>query len=242
MRRDRLWPENSSNSARWPLAARALEQTFILGSVEASQAIAINEIHYNSPNKTIREEFIELYNPTDAAVDISNWSVRGGIDYFFPANTSIPARGFLIVAEHPATIASRYGIAAFGPWQGGINNDGEEITLRNALNDVVEVVDFQPEFPWPIAADGEGASMQLVNPSLDNDLGSSWRSGIPPTPGATNVVFATNAAPNTSINARRGSTALTSSHKMPPAAPGTKAGCTSIGKARWSTTAWCMTT
>jgi hypothetical protein len=38
--------------------------------------------------------------------------------------------------------------------------------------------------------------MQLVHPELDNDLGSSWRSGFVITPGATNSVFATNAAPN----------------------------------------------
>src|SRR5688500_10997564 len=38
--------------------------------------------------------------------------------------------------------------------------------------------------------------MQLVHPELDNDLGSSWRSGFVITPGAMNSVFATNAAPN----------------------------------------------
>ncbi|HKG98409.1 MAG TPA: lamin tail domain-containing protein, partial [Pyrinomonadaceae bacterium] len=172
-----------------------VEQTFVLSSVETSQAIVINEIHYNSPNNTIREEFIELYNPTDSQVDISNWRIRGGVDYFFPANTSIPAGGFVLVAEHPPTIAARFAQNAFGPWEGGINNDGEEITLRNGLNEVVDVVDFKSAFPWPISADGEGASMQLVNPALDNDLGSSWR-GATPTPGATNIIFAANAAPN----------------------------------------------
>src|SRR5207247_1279679 len=91
---------------------------------------------------------------------------------------------------------SRYGVAALGPWSGGLNNDGEDVTLRDSLDNRIDEVDFKSEFPWPIAANGGGASMQLVNPSLDNNLGSSWRSGAPATPGATNIVFASNAPPN----------------------------------------------
>jgi hypothetical protein len=35
-------------------------------------------------------------------------------------------------------------------------------------------------FPWPVASDGEGGSLELIHPSLDNDLGGSWRaSGVP---------------------------------------------------------------
>ena len=40
----------------------------------------------------------------------------------------------------------------------------------------IDRVNFDIDFPWPIAADGVGSSMELINPSLDNNLGSSWRS------------------------------------------------------------------
>ncbi|HKX61619.1 MAG TPA: lamin tail domain-containing protein, partial [Verrucomicrobiae bacterium] len=173
----------------------SVEQTLVLTVVEATPPIVINEVHYNSPENTILESFIELHNASDAAVDVSNWRVRGGVDYFLPFGTSIPARGYLVVAENPATVQSRFGVAALGPWSGGLNNEGEELTLRNAVGDEVDRVDFRSEFPWPIAANGDGPSMQLVHPSLDNDLGSSWRSATP-TPQAINAVFATNAAPN----------------------------------------------
>jgi hypothetical protein len=173
----------------------SVEQTLSLSVVEATQPVVINEVHYNSPDNTIHESFIELHNASDATVDLSNWRVRGGIDYFLPFGTSIAARGFLVVAENPATIQSRFGVVALGPWSGGLNNEGEELTLRNAVGDEVDRVDFRSEFPWPIAANGDGPSMQLVHPSLDNDLGSSWRSALP-TPGSVNSVFATNAAPN----------------------------------------------
>ena len=185
---------------------------------DAVRTVVINEFHYNPSFNPVRESFIELYNDTDATVDLSNWRLRGGVDYFFPANTFLAAHTFAVVAEDPATISNRYGVIAFGPWFGGLNNDGEEVTLRDALNDTVDKVDFKNEFPWPVAADGNGPSAQLVNPSLDNNLGSSWRSALP-TPGATNVVFSTNAAPNIrqvdhSPNAPRSTNSVTITAKV----------------------------
>jgi hypothetical protein len=77
---------------------------------------------------------------------------------------------------------------------GGLSNEGEQITLRDANGVVHDQVDYQAEFPWPVAAAGDGPSMQLIHPGLDNDLGGSWRSAAP-TPGAMNAVFAANAPP-----------------------------------------------
>jgi hypothetical protein len=79
-------------------------------------------------------------------------------------------------------------------FSGKLSNEGEQITLRDAGGVVHDTVDYGAEFPWPIAAAGQGASMQLINPSLDNDLAGSWRSASP-TPGAANSVFAANAPP-----------------------------------------------
>lgn len=77
---------------------------------------------------------------------------------------------------------------------GNLSNEGEQITLRDASGVVQDTVTYAGEFPWPIASTGQGPSMQLVNPALDNDLAGSWRSAAP-TPGAVNSVFAANAPP-----------------------------------------------
>ncbi len=170
-------------------------QDVLLVVFDVPRSVVINEIHYNPDFNPVRESFIELYNDTDAPIDISQWRVSGGVDFFFPAGTTLGARAFAIVAENPAVILSRHGRTAFGPWSGGLNNNGEQLTLRDANSVKIDEVDYRNEFPWPIAADGNGPSAQLVNAALDNDLGGSWRSA-PPTPGVTNSVFATNAAPH----------------------------------------------
>ena len=83
-----------------------------------------------------------------------------------------------------------------GPYAGSLAGNGENLRLRDAAGTTVNEVDYQTEFPWPIAAGGEGRSLELIHPGLDNQLGGSWRSSLgPPTPGALNSVFATSAPP-----------------------------------------------
>jgi hypothetical protein len=175
------------------------EQIFILETEAPDRRVVINEIHYNPDLNTIREEFIELYNPSNVPVNLSLWRLRDGVDFVFTNGTTIPAGGYLVVASDPATIQARYGVPALGPWTGNLSSDGERITLRDPADNIVDEVDYGSEFPWPIAANGNGASMELINSALDNDLGSSWASPLNPavpSPRAPNQVFATNAAPN----------------------------------------------
>lgn len=176
-----------------------IEKAFNLKTKLPERHVVINEIHYNPEQNTVREEFIELYNPDQAPVDLSLWRLRGGVDYVFPSGATLAAGGCLVVASHPDTILARYGVTALGPWTGNLSSDGERVTLRNASDEVVDEVDYKSEFPWPIAANGSGSSMELIHPALDNNLGSSWASPLNPampSPGRLNQVFATNAAPN----------------------------------------------
>jgi hypothetical protein len=143
-------------------------------------AVVINEIHYNPADNTSQEEFIELYNTGPAAVDLSNWAFTDGVAYTFPAGQQIAAGGYVVIAQSPATILAEFGAASIGPYTGGLSSDGEHLELRNGQGQVVDEVDYNVSFPWPIAADGNGASMELINPALDNNLGSSWRPSYTP--------------------------------------------------------------
>ena len=173
-----------------------VEQDVTLQVRSIPQHLVINEIHYNPANNPVLESFVELYNPATVPVDLSLWRLAGGVNYTIPAGTVVAAGGFVVVAQDPPTLLSRYGVAALGPWTGGLNNEGDRVTVLDALDKTVNEVQYASEFPWPIGANGGGGSMALVNPSLDNDLGSSWRTENPPSPGLTNRVWATNAPPN----------------------------------------------
>lgn len=178
-------------------AALSLEKDFTLNVVGESRDVVINEIHYNPADNTVRSEFIEFYNPNPEPVDMGGWRLRGGVDFNFPPGTQIAAHDYLVVAQDPLAISTVFGIAALGPWTGSLDNDGEQIALRDSGDRVVDQVDYRSEFPWPVAANGGGVSMELINPALDNDLGSSWSAPRSDTVTPTNLstVFIPSADP-----------------------------------------------
>ena len=160
----------------------------------------INEIHYDPADKTKREEFVELHNPTTGPIPLQGWGFTSGIHFTFPEGAVIPARGFVVVARDPAAFRAAFGFVPFGPWTGTLRKDGEKISLKDSTGHLVDEVEYGAGFPWPTAAHGLGASMELLHPGLDRNLGGSWRSSRPkgpisgapvagrPTPGAANSV------------------------------------------------------
>jgi hypothetical protein len=151
--------------------------------------IVINEIHYDPADETSTEEFVELVNTDTVAADLGGAYFDDGISFTFPAGTTIEAGGFLVVAQDPATLQSRFGAAARGPWTGALKNSGERVRLRNAAGATLDEVTYSDHFPWPTLAGGGGRSMELLHPGLDNDLGASWRSSTTPTSGTPTSVF-----------------------------------------------------
>ncbi|MCB0033506.1 MAG: lamin tail domain-containing protein, partial [Anaerolineales bacterium] len=165
----------------------------------ADTDIVINEIHYDPDVKTEFSEFIELYNSGALPLDLSNWTLDGGVSFTFTAGTMLPAGGYLVIAQadphgtFTSSFQDRFGFAPFAEFEGKLDNEGEKVTLRNALGEKVDEVSYEMGFPWPIS--GEGQSIELIHPMLDNEASGNWRSGGP-TPGAVNTVFATNAPPD----------------------------------------------
>jgi hypothetical protein len=174
-------------------------------------SIVINEIHYDPDVKTELVEFVELHNSGQEDIDLSGWYFSRGISYQFGVGVTLPAGDYIIVAQNPAHIQTKWnsgrnaisGHLLFGPFEGRLENDGETIELCNSHGDQIDRVDYQLGFPWPTVGDpvpenqpGSGNSIQLVNPLLDNDLAGSWRSAYP-TPAAYNeTVFLENTPPH----------------------------------------------
>ena len=165
-------------------------------SVPAFADIVINEIHYDPEPKTEHVEFIEIYNAGENAVNLSGWSFDQGIDYQF-TNVTLAAGQYWVLTENKSQFDAKFGSVFVGgtpadaEWEAGtLQNEGERITLLDASGEEVDTVNYRSEFPWPIAPNGEGVSMELLHPSLDNNLGGSWRAALSaPTPGKANSVL-----------------------------------------------------
>jgi len=142
------------------------------------------------------DEFIELHNISATNVPLyhtlypsNTWRLSSAVDFSFPTNTSIPSGGYALVvnfnsASVPDAIAFRtkYGVPEsvplYGPYSGKLDNSSESVRLgRPDMPNgpdvpfiVVDRVDYRDLPPWPVTADGLGASLQrLVNGSFGND-------------------------------------------------------------------------
>ncbi len=152
----------------------------IMAACSASADPVINEVYYESEEQCAPTEFVEIHNPDGIAVDLTDWRLDDAIQYTFPPGTTLEPDGYLVVAQNPAELTGVSGVSALGPWTGRLNNDGENIELRNSAGREVDAVDYRARFPWPIAPAEGKKSMELINPGLDNDLGSSWRASLSP--------------------------------------------------------------
>ena len=104
---------------------------FLAAAAVGAGDVIIDEIHYEAPDKTKLEEFVELYNAGGGPVDLSGWYFSNGIEFVFPPGTVLEADGYIAVAEDPASLEARFpGIRTAGPFAGHLSNDGERLVLR----------------------------------------------------------------------------------------------------------------
>ena len=147
--------------------------------------LKITEIHYNPFGDADEGEFLELWNNSGRAIDISGWSIDGIGDavtpFVFPSNTVVAQDEIFIVAKDPVVFSSIHGTPAriFGPFAGKLSNEGDTLRVRDAGPGHPATVDFVRygnDGEWPFLANGFGSSLELteVDETRDNNLGRYW--------------------------------------------------------------------
>ncbi len=100
--------------------------TVTRSSTGIDASIMINEVEQNLPGTDEGNEWVELYNPNDFAVDISGWGVSttagATVTVTIPAGTTIPAKSYYVVTFS-------------GQW---LDNSGERVILRDAAGTLVD--------------------------------------------------------------------------------------------------------
>ena len=168
-------------------------------------SIVINEINYHSADDLDTGDWVELYNPNDAPVDLSGWSFKDGDDdhsFVLPDGTLIEPRGFLVLCRDGAALESLLGVSCIGDFDFGLRNSGELVRLFDSDGLLVDSLTYGDDSPWPVEADGDGPTLELLHYSLDNTDPMHWRASIPlgGTPGRANSVL----TPPTSVASESG--------------------------------------
>ena len=166
-------------------------------SPSAGARVVINEILYHPPAGLEELQFIELYNSGEEEANVGGWAFTRGIQFKFPADTLIPANGFLVLCRNPARFKEQYDTAVAGSFSSHLSRNGERLELTDARGRVVDGVKYQDEPPWPVAADGSGSSLERICPDAGGDNPANWAGAIPGsapsrvfgTPGRTNSCY-----------------------------------------------------
>lgn len=190
----------------------------------AAGTVVINEIAWMGTQASASDEWIELYNNTQGAIDLSGWT----LSLYKPATTtpsktitlsgSIPAQGFYVIertndttiSDIPADLVSSFGT--------GLVDSGMVIQLMQNGT----MIDRTPDpcnNTWCAGSNTPKMSMERINPDGDGAESSNWATNtdaaingrdaagnlIHGTPKATNSVFSVS---ETTTSSNTGSTVM----------------------------------
>ena len=172
--------------------------------------VVINEIMYN-PGPSGRQ-YVELINVTAGIAKLFNtnfaptnawntWRFGSAFDFTFPTNTTLnPGEHILLSATPPAEFRDALGIdpavRIFGPFSGNLANSGETLKLYKpeapetngfVPQVIVDLVQYRDAYPWPSAADNDGASLEKISSTTYGNDPTNWiAASVGGTPGKTN--------------------------------------------------------
>jgi len=193
--------ERGVSFGRFPNGADALSELFATTPGTANNGIkprdlVISEIMYHPISEDSDDEFIEIRNRGAAPVNLSGWKLDDDIEFKFPANATIPAGGYFVVAADKDRLLTNYpGInaaAVFGDFKGKLSNSRGRIALTmpetvvttnptnglpetNTLHIVVDDLEYHDGGRWGQWSDGGGSSLELADVHSDNRQPSNWR-------------------------------------------------------------------
>ena len=143
-------------------------------------ALKVTELHYHPADQNGVDgkelEFIEFKNTGSKTLDLSGLALTDGIQFTFPAGTTLAPGAFVVLASNAAEFAKIYGFQPQFVYTGSLSNGGEKVVLQTSSNQVVISFTYDDETPWPIEADGGGYSLvsKETNPKSNPDSSTYW--------------------------------------------------------------------
>jgi len=206
------------NNREWRISSKIfIILLILLFFINQTNALAtpanliINEVMYNPHTNDNYNEWIELYNPTNHSINISDWHIadnfvedglEGDTDHG-DGTTIIPSHGYAIIADQGTAIYENFSIpdnairiyvddAAIG---NGLGNDNDKLILKNSTGQIIDAVEWGYNYSdvpgEPADVVNEGHSLARHQNIDTNDSSKDFYEGLIPTPGSKNTFLST---------------------------------------------------
>jgi hypothetical protein len=153
-------------------------------TVTLRHEVVINEVMYHhppifrsqeTPFTENGEQWIELYNTSDRAINLSGWRLDGEVSFLIPGGTVLGPDSYVVIANNAVALRLKYpGITVLGHFVGRLSHHSARIVLRDAAGNPADEVRYYNSHPWPAYANGGGSTLELRDPRSDNNSPESW--------------------------------------------------------------------
>ena len=129
--------------------ATAGTELLVPGSQTSGLLMQFAALDYNPISGDQDQEFFELQNTNAEDLDISGWTISGGITFTFAGGTVVPAGESIYISPSTASFRERSisptggeGRFVVGPYSGHLSNFGETLTLSDTNGFLIDSTEY----------------------------------------------------------------------------------------------------
>jgi len=167
-------------SAELDVTGETIDQEFpFFEDLDILAGLRVTELMYHAVQGA-EFDYIELQNISGVPINLNGVRLTGGIKFTFPDMQFGPGEYVLVVGDLSAFIGTGVNIA--GEYDGNLSNSGEDIIVQLARPLEAAVLRFSYSDQWYPATDGEGQSLEIIDPTAHPATwgeAASWRPGTP---------------------------------------------------------------
>ncbi|MBN2181939.1 MAG: lamin tail domain-containing protein [Sedimentisphaerales bacterium] len=130
--------------------------------MEVLAGLRVTELMYHAAEGE-QFDYIELQNINGTPINLNGVRIEGGIQFTFP-NIELASGEYVLVVSD-SSLFNGMGLNIAGEYNGKLSNKGEDILVRLARPLEAAVLRFNYNDNWYPTTDGEGLSLEIIDPA-----------------------------------------------------------------------------
>ena len=168
--------------------------------------IVITEIMYNSDDEIDSGDWVEIFNNKNSDIDLTDWVLKDeddGHEFLFSDGTILKSGNYAIIVRDSVKFKEVYdhSVDILGEMDFGLAGGSDDVRIFDNFGVIIDSVSYDDESPWPVEADGQGYSLELINIESDNSIAESWQASkyAQGSPGLENGILIDNEKYNSNL-------------------------------------------
>lgn len=136
----------------------------------ASGSIVINEVAWAGSADSANDEWIELYNTTGSAIDLTGWVIEDDGSTTYALNGVIAAGGYFLIEDSETAVNPNVADVVANL---SLANTGDTLVLKDDVGAVIDTVNSSGG-SWFAGNSGTNASMERIDALFSGDDAGNW--------------------------------------------------------------------